>query len=510
MGARPTCKARVLTAAMEDHSAHSRISIAVLALGGQGGGVLTQWIARLGGRSGYRAQATSVPGVAQRTGATVYYVELTPWNPGDPDPVLALMPTPGDVDVVLASELMEAGRAMIRGFVSPDRTTLIGSTHRVYAISEKSARGNAIANSETVLAAANGKAKRFIAFDMLAAAEQTRTAISAVMFGALAGSGALPFTHDAYIEAMRADGKGTEANVAGFNAGLMGAREAHSRAVGPTGPPGPAAAPGPTTTPAPTTEQGRALRARVVAELPACCHDMATEGVRRLVDYQDYAYAATYLDRLAQLRLLDSEHNGWKLIHEAARYLALFMAYDDTIRVADLKARDTRRQRIRAEVGARDGQLLRITDFMHPRFRELCDTLPRPIGERLLHSPLAARLLQRFFQKGRFIETTSLMGFGILLSVASLRRWRRATLRYAEQQRLIVSWLQLAQSAAPIDPEAAVEIIRCQRLIKGYGETYENGLAAFHRIIATYDVIKGEPHAASRIRRLREAALGST
>jgi indolepyruvate ferredoxin oxidoreductase beta subunit len=248
----------------------------------------------------------------------------------------------------------------------------------------------------------------------------------------------------------------------------------------------------------------------VIAELPACCHRLAIEGVRRLVDYQDYSYAATYLDRLAQLRRLDSERNDWKLTHETARYLALFMAYDDTIRVADLKARDTRRERIRAEVGARDDQLLLITDFMHPRFRELCDTLPAPIGRRLLHSRRAERLLTPFFRKGRFIESTSIMGFGLLLCLASLRRWRRITLRYVDQQRLIVSWLQLAQTVAATDPEAAVEIVRCQRLIKGYGETYENGLNAFHRIIATADAINRDPHAASRIRSLREAALGAT
>ena len=48
------------------------------------------------------------------------------------------MPTPGDVDVVVASELVEAGRAIQRGLVTPARTTLIASTHRSYTISEKS------------------------------------------------------------------------------------------------------------------------------------------------------------------------------------------------------------------------------------------------------------------------------------------------------------------------------------------------------------------------------------
>jgi indolepyruvate ferredoxin oxidoreductase beta subunit len=495
-----TCDEGILTGGTANcqPGGRNRICIAILALGGQGGGVLTQWIARLGGQNGYRSQATSIPGVAQRTGATVYYVEMVASNSLDPDPILALMPTPGDVDVVLASELMEAGRALIRGFVSSDRTTLIGSTHRVYSISEKSARGNAIASSETVLAAATRQARRFIAFDMSAAADRSGCAISAVMFGALAGSGALPFPPADYVEAIRSDGKASDANLTGFNAGLHAAHNSDRELFGT-----------PRAEHSPTTDAGRALQARIVTELPPCSHGTAVEGVRRLVDYQDYAYAATYLDRLTQLRAMDNDRSGWKLTQEAARYLALWMSYEDTIRVADLKIRGTRLQRVHGEVEAIDGQLVGITEFMHPRFRELCDTLPRSIGAWMLRSPLAARLLERFFVKGRFIETTSLVGFMSLSLLASLRRWRRFTLRYAQQQALIAAWLELARTAAATDIETAVEIIRCQRLIKGYGETYEQGLAVFNQIIATYVGWKDEPNAATRIRRLREAALAS-
>ena len=131
------------------------IKIAILAMGGEGGGVLADWIVDLGENNGYIAQTTSVPGVAQRTGATIYYVELYPQAQAEADgasPVLALMPLPGDVDVVLASELMEAGRAVQRGLVTPDRTSLIASTHRVYSIAEKSALGDGRVDSGQLLA----------------------------------------------------------------------------------------------------------------------------------------------------------------------------------------------------------------------------------------------------------------------------------------------------------------------------------------------------------------------
>src|SRR5512133_2661601 len=136
-------------------AAHEPIKIAILAVGGEGGGVLADWIVDLGEHNGYIAQTTSVPGVAQRTGATIYYVELFPRAQAERDggmPVLALMPLPGDVDVVLASELMECGRAVQRGLVTPDRTTLIASTHRIFSIAEKTALGDGRAAPDNLLA----------------------------------------------------------------------------------------------------------------------------------------------------------------------------------------------------------------------------------------------------------------------------------------------------------------------------------------------------------------------
>src|SRR6266511_980393 len=99
------------------------ITILIAALGGEGGGVLTDWIVAAASRAGFPVQSTSIPGVAQRTGATTYYVEILPVPARSLTKgrsVLALAPGIGDVDIVLASELMEAGRAIAAGFVTPD------------------------------------------------------------------------------------------------------------------------------------------------------------------------------------------------------------------------------------------------------------------------------------------------------------------------------------------------------------------------------------------------------
>jgi indolepyruvate ferredoxin oxidoreductase beta subunit len=164
-------------------SAVRPITVTISALGGQGGGVVSDWLVDIGRRAGYLVQATSVPGVAQRTGATIYYLEFFPLSALPADgrrPVFALMQNPGDVDVLVASEIMEAGRAMQRGLVT-DRTTLIASSHRIYAIDEKSRMGDGRADPTQVRALAREHSKRFIEFDMQAVAEAHGSVISAVM-----------------------------------------------------------------------------------------------------------------------------------------------------------------------------------------------------------------------------------------------------------------------------------------------------------------------------------------
>jgi indolepyruvate ferredoxin oxidoreductase beta subunit len=470
----------------------NRICIAVLALGGQGGGVLAAWIEELARKHGWFAQGTSVPGVAQRTGTTVYYVELAPPTAG-PAPIMASMPVPGDVDIVIASELMEIGRAMLRGFVSADRTVLIGSTHRVYAIAEKTAMGDGRGRGEQVLAAARERSKRFIGFDMEAATERSGSVISAVMFGALAGSAALPFPRSACEDVIREGGIAVAENLGGFAQGFeaaQGDRVATDSGAG--------------ATPLPTTAAGRELAAAVRNTLPDAAHRHALLGVQRLMDYQDAAYARLYLARLAEFVPLDRDGG---LVAELARHLALWMSYDDTIRVADLKTRGSRFERVRDEVRARDDQVLRVTEFMHPRLEEVCDTLPAAIGARILASRSLAGLFGRWFSAGRHVETSSLRWFLVLRLVAGMRKFRRGTLRFRTETARIGQWLDEVRSLARQDVVLAIEWVRCQRLIKGYGDTFERGLRSVEQLRQGFAALPAASRTPDWLRAGRDAAL---
>jgi len=476
------------------------INIAILAMGGEGGGVLADWIVDLAENSGYLAQTTSVPGVAQRTGSTIYYVELFPEEAAraaGKDPVLALMPVPGEVDVVIASELMEAGRAIARGLVTPDRTTLIASTNRVYSMTEKIAMGDGRADADAFLKAGSEAARVFIQRDFAAMSESNRSVISATLFGALAGSGTLPFQRRQFEAAIERSGIAVASSLKAFAAGFDAATSSEAAAVAagkPVPMPGPALA---------------ALAARLTANFPAASHAILFAGIERLADYQDVAYASTYLDRLEPIRALAQQQGGQDaaLLSETARYLALWMSYEDAIRVADLKTRRTRFERVQADARVAGDQLLQIKEFLHPRVEEFADILPAGLGSWLLRTSWASRFVNRLTSKGKVLQTTSLWGFFQLYWLAGLRRWRPRTLRFQREQQRIEQWLKQVKDVAQSDYALALEVAECPRLVKGYGDTYALGSRNFERLMQALPRLRQMDNPAASLRDLREAAL---
>ena len=489
------------------------ITIAVLAMGGQGGGVLVDWIVQLAEGQGYIAQSTSVPGVAQRTGATIYYIELLARQHAETkgrDPVLALMPVPGEVDVVITSELMEAGRAMVRGLVTPDRTTLITSSHRDYATVEKVVPGNGIADAQAVFEAAVKHAKRFIHADMQALARESGSVISAVLFGALAGAEELPFEETAFEQTVRHAGVGVDASLRALQAGQLAARQP-VRADAPPDPMHTEPRPLPVRAASADVEP---LRARIERGFPPVAHAMLGAGLQRVIEFQDIAYGAEYLDRVADLhqhalRCGDSERGHMALI-EAARWIAVAMAYDDVIRVADLKIRAERLERIRQEVGAPEGEVVGATEFFHPRLDEVCGLMPRRWVERIERSRFWRGQLQRLIGDGKRVRTHTVRGHAMLSFLAGLRRWRRSSLRHEVEMAHLQAWLDEVKRLMAIDHALGLELIRCRRLVKGYSDTHARGTSKFDRLVQAARQLVGRPSAGSDLAALSAAALADS
>ncbi|AHK30965.1 MULTISPECIES: indolepyruvate oxidoreductase subunit beta family protein [Rhodococcus] len=511
------------------------ITLAIVALGGEGGGVLADWIVAVAENAGHYAQNTSVAGVAQRTGATVYYVEIFP--PGDePDPssaaeariepVLSVFPSPGEVDVLIASELMECGRAVQRGFVTPDRTTLITSTNRVYSIDEKMALGDGRADSSELVAGAQRASKRLIAADFMEMAEQSRSVISAALFGALAGSGTLPFSREQFEAPIHAFGKGVESSLKAFSAGFDAAAQQKPRPARKSNPIPISIGPRPvtpedrkaeeearrTTVAAtdPSTLVGPALRALAdrVLDLPPAARSMILHGLVRTAVYQNLDYAERYLSRVIRFAELDPDATGAaRLTIEAARHIGLWMCYQDTIQVAMQKTRQARMDRIRKEARAERHQLMQVREYLHPQIDEITDTMPSRLGARMHRSKWFQRLVGAITHKGMILNTSSVTGYTMLSTMARMRPLRPRSLRFVREQAAIEEWIDQALQAAAIDADLGREIVECQRVLKGYGATYEHGGDSFTKLMSAAHALVGSPDAVTSLAGLRDAAL---
>jgi indolepyruvate ferredoxin oxidoreductase beta subunit len=454
------------------------ITILIAALGGEGGGVMADWLMEAATESSLPAQATSIPGVAQRTGATTYYLEIYPVRKaelGGKEPVLSLTPSPGNVDIMVASELVEAGRAMQNGYVSPERTTLIASTHRIYATVEKMQMADGRFDSDKVLAAGRELAKKAVLFDMRKLAQESGTVINAVLFGAMTGSGVLPLSKEACESAIRKGGRGAEASLRGFAAG-------YDIAHGGRKPP---------EQPAPPK---RATGLQEIMQL----------AIPRLMDYQGERYAQLYQQRMQPFLASDA-----KVAATVARHLATWMSYEDIIRVADLKTRASRFERVRREVGAKDDEPVVVIDYLKPGVEEFASVLPHFLGKRLIAWAERRGKLDAY-NVGMHIKTSGVFGYLLVRSLAWLRPLRPYSYRYAEEQQLIERWLGMVAEAAKRDAGLAFEVAECARLIKGYGETHRRGKGNFLAIADA--LIENPPTADAReqaqaIRKAREAAL---
>jgi indolepyruvate ferredoxin oxidoreductase, beta subunit len=468
------------------------ITLLIAAMGGEGGGVLTSWIVNAARSCGLPVQATSIPGVAQRTGATTYYIEIWPekLSPDALRPVLSLAPVIGEVDILAATEYVETGRMIEAGYVTPDRTTLIASDHRVFTTHEKIAMGDGRTDLAPIKKAIDERARQKVVLDMRAASAKSGAVINAVMLGAISGANVLPVPAETFEAGIRAEGKSVEANLRGFRAGLEAAtmeRSTEDSAIG-------------------SSQTHSALSHTIRNEFPLASHETLEEAARRLVDYQDVAYAELYLERLGAFAKGDQE-----LLVSVARHLAVRMGYEDIYRVAQVKVRPERLARIRAETGAKDRDTVRIREYFKPRLSEISDALPAAPG-RWLKSMAGQYPGLANKSWPMLIETTSVTGYLRLWVLWKLRRIRRSTLRYGIEKQAVESWLDLIQKACQTNHLVAIEISECAGLIKGYGDTHEHGMrsyaAIFERLIDP--AVAGNSFTdelAARIASARKAAL---
>jgi len=464
------------------------VKILICAMGGEGGGVLMNWIVNAAWAKGYPVQATSVPGVAQRTGATTYYIEMLPkiLAPGSTKPNFALIPTAGEVDLLIATEAAEAARAVGNGFITPDRTHLISSTARAYLMPEKMAMTDGRIDDKKLRNTLNKSAKRCILFDANKAAKEAGAIVNSVMLGAIAASDLIGVELEDFNQAIKQEGKAVDSNISGLNKGYAIAKG--------------------TDKPSKNITENKSLSNTLPnTDYPVLLQPIVLHAINRLIDYQDKAYSDLYLSRLN--KFIESDVD---LLNAVAKQLALRMSYEDIIRVAQAKIRSERFERIKGEARITPDDIFIVTDFFKPGIAEISDLLPSRIGKKLRNWGEKHNKMENF---GFNIEvkTTSISGFLKLWILAKLKWWRPKSFRWEVEQDNIEDWLSKVVAASLINNEFAVEVAELARLIKGYGATHRRGTRNFLYIMNRFvdPILKGDhfpDDAVAKLRLARNAA----
>ena len=489
----------------------SPISLLVCALGGEGGGVLSQWLVETARHAGYPAQATSVPGVAQRTGATTYYIEVFPVRIaelGGKRPVFSLNPVPGALDAMISSELLETARQVGNGMSSPERTLVITSSARSFTTMERMQLADGRVDSAELVKLVQQFSRAHQVFDMAAIAKDAGTVVSAVMLGAIAGSGIFPFQREDYEAVVKAGGKGAEASLRGFAKAYEITSSARTQRAYVEQLVGCAA---PLRTDAAQVVRSKAAHPTNI--FPAPAEEMFALGYQRLLDYQGKAYADLYVQRLQSVLAAEREAdpqgtNNFAITTEMARWLALWMAFDDIVRVADLKSRASRWSRVHDEVKAGDDDLLMVYDHFKPGIPEFAALAPQGIADKLVawDRKRVARGEQPWAMPLK-IGTHSVFGMIALRTLANMKFLRVRGSRFALEQRMIEQWLQGVVQGTQRLWTLGHEIALCGRLIKGYGSTNERGKDNLLHVLEHLARGGVPADAAKAIRAAREAAL---
>jgi indolepyruvate ferredoxin oxidoreductase beta subunit len=217
--------------------------------------------------------------------------------------------------------------------------------------------------------------------------------------------------------------------------------------------------------------------------MPLELREVVTHGVRRLVEYQDVAYARRYLDLLRPfVPAVTGGADERELGQVVARYLALWMSYEDAVRVADLKTRAGRLARIRGSARDKDAVVV-VTDYLKPDLDEIWGVLP----DRLVRP--FARWAERRWPHGRpalgqHVRTTTVSGYLRVWLLARLKPLRPISYRAREEHARIARWLAAVRTCAAHDARLAVEVARAGQLVKGYGDVRRRLLAVHEQLVA--------------------------
>ena len=330
--------------------------------------------------------------------------------------------------------------------------------------------------------------------------------VSAVMLGAIAASGLLPFERRHYETVLSGNSAAAKASLRGFSLAFERVSLQREQAQYVEKVLAPAA---------PKASLVFSLPTQVAQQFPKHTHELLALAFDRLVQYQNENYAQLMVTRLLKLKAIElaspSASADCPVTTETIRWLALWMAFDDIIQVAHLKSKATRWQRVSSEVKLKQGELLKVYDHFKPGVPEIAAMLPSSWAQGLLRWD-RARILKGKAAWSMPIKLArhSVLGLVSLRILAAMRSLRPLGSRYATEQALIEEWLDGIGQACLRSSALALEVARCGQLIKGYGSTNERGKDNLLHILRTVCQPSAETSLdaqAAVVAQIRKAAL---
>ena len=232
---------------------------------------------------------------------------------------------------------------------------------------------------------------------------------------------------------------------------------------------------------------------------PAHLGPEVSEAIHLMIAYQSTKYAQLYVDRLN--RFVGRRGVDDAMLGDIARLMAERMAYEDPIRMAQLKL---------GEVSATGLAARSADDVKKFRLDELIDALPAVIADPILAlldwlGWRRRRVAIRFSANSRFSVRR-------LRIEAGFKRWRLFSNRYAKERVWVERWLHMIDRSLTKQPAAASAVIQTATMIRGYGEPYRQGIADWHAIIdglvkPTFDGVLALPDLAGAITEARAAVM---
>ncbi len=471
------------------------IKIFIPAVGGQGGGVLTEWLVQAFFKEEFDVQGISLPGLSQRGGSTVYYLEAYPKSEENKQVIFAQFPVPGEVDIIVAQEFLELGRALELGYGS-DSTTIVTSTHRIYSTLEKLPIGSGIYSDENLRKIANAFSSDLIelnALELSKANGMDELAVNAILLGALSASGALPLEKKSFIDAIEEVGVAVKSNLRAFEvghdyivtnkyqgqeakqAGHVWEKFIEERAQKLEGD---------------DREEYLSRVSEIESQYPENLREILAESAFRLKDYQDFKYADHYLTLVQDVFRIDErvKGGGYKLTEHYAKNLALLMSYEDGIRVAELKIKSERFKRIKENMRLRDDQVFKVIDYLKPDAEEVYGLLPYYIVAPVL-SFTRTSLFKKIWRRkkpltfGQTPTTTSFSGFARLWFLTKIKFMRTQSYRYRKENALVKKYTESVKIYSEYNYKLGCLIAKSAAMVKGYGKVRRRTMDAFYRFI---------------------------